>query len=111
MHQNFSLSESAARRIIELREHEKKPGLMIRIAVDGGGCSGFQYRFDFAEAANDDDRLFERDGAVVVIDEVSLDLLAGGELNFVEEMMGRYFEVRNPNAQSSCGCGSSFALA
>jgi iron-sulfur cluster insertion protein len=83
---------------------------MLRISVSGGGCSGFQYGFDFDEAVNEDDRLFERDGARVVIDEVSLELLKGSRIDFVEDLMGAYFKVENPNATSSCGCGSSFAM-
>ncbi len=106
----FSVSANAAKRITELAASEAEPGAMLRLAVDGGGCSGFQYRFDFDKAVNDDDRTFQRDGATVVIDEVSLELLKGSEIDFVEDLMGAYFQVNNPNASSSCGCGSSFSI-
>lgn len=106
---DFSISESAAKRISSLAAQEGgRP--MLRISVSGGGCSGFQYGFDFDETVNEDDRLFERNGARVVIDEVSLELLKGSEIDFVEDLMGAYFKVENPNASSSCGCGSSFAI-
>jgi iron-sulfur cluster insertion protein len=83
---------------------------MLRITVSGGGCSGFQYGFSLDDQKNDDDRLFERDGVTVVIDEVSLDLLKGSEVDFVEDLIGSYFAIKNPNATSTCGCGSSFSV-
>ena len=83
---------------------------MLRLAVSGGGCSGFQYGFSFDDAVNPEDRTFERDGATLVIDETSLELLAGAEIDFVEDLIGASFQIRNPNAASSCGCGSSFAI-
>ena len=83
---------------------------MLRVAVSGGGCSGFQYGFSFDDTVRDDDLTFERDGVKVVVDEVSLDLLAGAEIDYVEELIGASFQIRNPNATSSCGCGSSFAI-
>ena len=83
---------------------------MLRLAVTGGGCSGFQYNFSMDDALQDDDRVFERDGSRLVVDETSLELLAGAEIDFVEDLMGSYFQVKNPNASSSCGCGSSFAV-
>jgi iron-sulfur cluster insertion protein len=83
---------------------------MLRITVSGGGCSGFQYGFSLDDQKNDDDRLFERDGVTVVIDEVSLDLLKGSEVDFVEDLIGSYFAIKNPNASSTCGCGSSFSV-
>ncbi len=108
-HDDFRISESAAKRIAGLAAQEGgRP--MLRISVSGGGCSGFQYGFDFDETVNEDDRVFERGDARVVIDEVSLELLKGSEINFVEDLMGAYFKVENPNAASSCGCGSSFAI-
>jgi iron-sulfur cluster insertion protein len=82
----------------------------LRIAVSGGGCSGFQYGFTFDDRTNADDRVFERDGVRVVVDDTSLDLLNGAEIDFVEDMMGAAFQVRNPNAASSCGCGNSFSI-
>ena len=83
---------------------------MLRVAVDGGGCSGFQYRFDLVEAAEADDLRIERDGAAALVDEVSLPLLKGSEIDFVDELAGAEFRVRNPNAKSSCGCGVSFSI-
>ena len=83
---------------------------MLRVAVDGGGCSGFQYRFDLIEAAEDDDLIVERDGAAAVVDSVSLDLIRGSEIDFADELAGAEFRVRNPNAKSSCGCGVSFSI-
>jgi iron-sulfur cluster insertion protein len=105
-----SLSESAAKRIASLISQEGDDGLMLRVSVSGGGCSGFQYGFSFDNAVQVDDRVFERDGVKVVIDETSLDLLAGAEIDFVEDLVGASFQVRNPNAKSSCGCGSSFSI-
>jgi iron-sulfur cluster insertion protein len=106
----LGISASAARRVAELREAQGDDRLMLRISVSGGGCSGFQYGFGFDSAVNDDDLTFERDGVTVVVDEVSLDLLNGAEVDFVEELIGASFQIRNPNASSSCGCGSSFAV-
>ena len=108
--EDFSVSISAAKRITELAAVEDQAGSMLRLSVNGGGCSGFQYSFDFDTAINDDDRTFHRDGATVVIDEVSLELLKGSQIDFVEDLMGAYFQVNNPNASSSCGCGSSFSV-
>ena len=104
------LSSSAARRLRELITKEGNPALMLRLSVSGGGCSGFQYGFSFDQKASEEDRVFERDGVKLVIDEVSLSLLGGAEIDYVEELVGSSFQVRNPNAKSSCGCGSSFAV-
>jgi iron-sulfur cluster insertion protein len=106
-----SLSASAAKRVAELKVQENMPNSFLRLAVSGGGCSGFQYGFSFDEAKNADDLIFERDGVALVIDEVSLELVKGAEIDFVEDMMGAAFQVRNPNAVSSCGCGNSFSIA
>ena len=108
--QTLSLSGNAAKRIAWLMEQESDPELMLRIAVSGGGCSGFQYGFSFDDSVNADDRTFQRDGATVVVDEVSLELLAGAEIDFVEDLMGAYFKIDNPNATASCGCGTSFSI-
>ncbi|HLZ83258.1 MAG TPA: iron-sulfur cluster insertion protein ErpA [Caulobacteraceae bacterium] len=104
-----TLSSAAARRLNAIAAREGRP-LMLRVAVDGGGCSGFQYRFDLVEAAEDDDLKVERDGAAAVIDLVSLDLLRGAEIDFADELAAAEFRVRNPNAKSSCGCGVSFSI-
>ena len=105
----FNVSPSAAKRIAFLASREAKP-VMMRVAVLGGGCSGFQYNFSFEEQKNDDDLLIERDGAAVVVDSTSLEFLKGSELDYVEEMVGSAFQVKNPNATSSCGCGNSFSV-
>ena len=105
----FSVTESAAKRIAFLASREAKP-VMMRVAVQGGGCSGFQYNFSFDEAPNADDLLIERNGARVVVDATSMELLKGSELDYVEEMVGSSFQVKNPNASSSCGCGNSFSV-
>ena len=104
------VSESAARRIAALKQQEEAHGAFLRIAVSGGGCSGFQYGLSFDEQQNADDSVFERDGITVVVDDVSLDLLNGAELDFVEDLMGASFQIKNPNAASSCGCGNSFSI-
>jgi len=104
------LSESAARRVAELKRQENRPDAFLRLAVSGGGCSGFQYGFSFDEARQADDLLFERDGVGLVIDSVSLGLVKGAEIDFVEDLMGASFQVKNPNAASSCGCGNSFSI-
>ena len=107
----ITVTESAAKRIAFLREQEEVGGANLRIAVSGGGCSGFQYGLSFDDQTNPDDRVFERDGVGVVVDDVSLDLLNGAEVDFVEDLMGASFQIRNPNAASSCGCGNSFSVA
>lgn len=105
----FSVTPSAAKRIAFLASKEAKP-VMMRVAVLGGGCSGFQYNFSFEDARSDDDLVIERDGAAVLVDSTSLELLKGSELDYVEEMVGSSFQVKNPNATSSCGCGNSFSV-
>jgi iron-sulfur cluster assembly accessory protein len=103
------LSERAAKRIAEILKDEPSAS-MLRVAVTGGGCSGFQYDFCFDDARAEDDLLIARDGALVLIDSVSLDFLKGAEIDFVEEMIGAAFRINNPNATSSCGCGTSFSV-
>jgi iron-sulfur cluster insertion protein len=105
------LTENAVRRIAVLRKAEQVETALLRVAVSGGGCSGFQYGFTFDDRRNEDDVVFERDGVGVVVDEVSLGLLNGAEIDFVEDLMGAAFQIRNPNAASSCGCGNSFSIA
>ena len=83
---------------------------MLRVSVEGGGCSGFQYKFGVEQARADDDIVITREGAVVLIDPVSLDFLAGAEIDFTDDLIGQAFKVNNPNATASCGCGTSFAL-
>lgn len=103
------LAESAAKRLAQLAELEGKP-VMLRVAVDGGGCSGFQYRLELVDAPEADDLVIRRDGQAAVIDPVSIPFLKGSEIAFVDELAGAQFVVRNPNASSSCGCGVSFAI-
>ncbi len=106
---DITLSPAAARRLRAIAEREGRP-LMLRVAVEGGGCSGFQYRFDLVEGAEPDDLKIERDGAAALVDVVSLALLKGSEIDFVDELAAAEFRVRNPNAKSSCGCGVSFSI-
>jgi len=108
--ETFQITESAAKRVAELRNAEGNEALMLRIAVDGGGCNGFQYRFDFDENKNDDDIVFERDGVQVIVDEISLEFLENAQVDYKQELIGSYFAVENPNATSSCGCGTSFSV-
>jgi iron-sulfur cluster insertion protein len=104
------LTVNAAKRIAELKAQENVPTAYLRLAVSGGGCSGFQYGFSFDDQRQEDDALFEREGVGLVIDTTSLELVDGAEIDFVEDLMGASFQVRNPNASSSCGCGKSFAI-
>ena len=105
------VTESAAKRIAFLKQQEEAHEASLRISVSGGGCSGFQYGMTFDDQHNADDFTFERDGVTVVVDDTSLDLLNGAEIDFVEDLMGAAFQIRNPNAASSCGCGNSFSIA
>jgi iron-sulfur cluster insertion protein len=109
MTQTVTLSETAAQRIHAISAREGRP-MMLRVAVEGGGCSGFQYQFDLVDAVSDDDLKVERDGAAAVVDIVSLALLGGSEIDFIDNLTGAEFRVRNPNAKSSCGCGVSFSI-
>lgn len=106
---NVVLTQNAARRInlIAAREASAK---LFRVSVEGGGCSGFQYKFDLVGEPESGDLVIEREGARMLIDPVSLDYLKGSEIDFVDDLMGATFRVRNPNAQSACGCGTSFSL-
>ena len=104
-----SLSASAAKQINAIMAKMGKQDF-LRVAVEGGGCSGFSYKFDFAEAANDDDLVITRDGATVVIDEMSLEFLAGSEIDYANELIGSAFKIVNPNATANCGCGTSFSI-
>ena len=105
----LTLSETAARRLEILGRAEGRP-VMLRVAVDGGGCSGFQYRFELVETAEADDIRIEADGQTALVDPVSLPFLKGSEIAFVDDLAGAQFVVRNPNAASSCGCGVSFSI-
>jgi iron-sulfur cluster assembly accessory protein len=104
-----TLSERAARRILKILSKEPT-GTALRVSVSGGGCSGFQYGFDLSQAREADDIVVERDGAVVVIDPVSLPYMGGSEIDFVDDLIGQSFQIHNPNATASCGCGTSFSI-
>ena len=106
---DVTVSERAARRIGDILKAES-PGTMLRVSVEGGGCSGFQYKFDMERERAADDLVIAREGAVVMIDPVSVRYMAGSEIDFVEDLIGAAFKVKNPNATASCGCGTSFAL-
>jgi iron-sulfur cluster assembly accessory protein len=104
----FSISASAARRLARVLAGDA--GAALRVSVKGGGCSGFQYAFDIEKNRAEDDLLVTRDGASVVIDPVSLEMMRGSQLDFVDDLMGQAFKVKNPNAVASCGCGVSFSV-
>ena len=106
----ITLTDSLVNKVKQLREAEGDPGLMLRVSVHGGGCQGFEYGFEFDSKTEDGDQIFEKDGIKVVIDEASLGLLDGAEIDFVTEMIGASFKINNPNAKSSCGCGTSFSV-
>jgi iron-sulfur cluster insertion protein len=106
---SITLSERAARRIAEILKAEAAPAL-FRVSVEGGGCSGFQYRFDLVTETTQDDLLVERDGARVVVDPISLGFLRGAELDFVDDLIGAQFKLNNPNVTAACGCGTSFSV-
>jgi iron-sulfur cluster assembly accessory protein len=103
-----SISAAAARRLSKVLA--AAPGAALRISVKGGGCSGFQYAFDIDPSRAEDDLVVSRDGVSVVVDSVSLEMLRGAELDFVDDLMGQAFKVKNPNAVASCGCGVSFTI-
>jgi iron-sulfur cluster assembly accessory protein len=107
--ENVTVSERAARRIGEILKQEPQ-GTMLRVSVEGGGCSGFQYKFDMERTQAEDDVLIRRDNAAVLIDAVSLNYLAGSEIDFVDDLIGASFRINNPQAKASCGCGTSFSL-
>jgi iron-sulfur cluster assembly accessory protein len=105
---DITMTERAARRIGEILKSE--PGAMLRLSVLGGGCSGFQYKFDVERERADDDVTIARDGVTMLVDSVSLQYLAGSEVDFVDDLIGASFKVNNPKAKASCGCGTSFSL-
>jgi iron-sulfur cluster assembly accessory protein len=105
----ISLTERAARRINEIMGAEPS-GSMLRISVNGGGCSGFQYAFDIEQASQPDDIIVQRDGATVLVDQVSLPFLEGSTIDFVDDLIGQSFKIQNPHATASCGCGTSFSV-
>jgi len=106
---SVTLSDRAARRIAKILEKEPE-GSMLRVAVNGGGCSGFQYDFAITSERNGDDIVIEKNGVQVLVDEVSLQYMSGSEIDYAEELIGAAFKIRNPNATASCGCGTSFSV-
>ncbi|MBL28809.1 MAG: iron-sulfur cluster insertion protein ErpA [Rhodospirillaceae bacterium] len=106
----LSMTDGAASRINRIVEEEGLPGLALRVSVSGGGCSGFQYGFTLDDARNADDLSLEHDGATIVVDEMSLSLLQGSQIDWQESLEGATFVVKNPNATASCGCGTSFSI-
>ena len=106
----LQIGDGAVTRIKQLIESEGKPDLKLRVSVTGGGCSGFQYNFSLDDTVNADDVLFEKDGIAVVMDETSIPFVGGAVLNFKSDLMGAYFTMDNPNATSTCGCGTSFSV-
>lgn len=107
---SITLTDNFVKRLKELRTQEKSPALMLRIQVDGGGCQGFEYSFKPDTQKNNDDILFEKDGVAVVVDEISLPYLDKAEVDYVDDLIGAHFKINNPNATSSCGCGTSFSV-
>ncbi len=106
---DISLSAAAAARVAAIADKQGKPAI-LRLSVEGGGCSGFQYKFGLADAPDHDDLIAETDGTRLVVDPVSIDLVRGAEVDFVESLGGAAFRVTNPQAASGCGCGTSFAI-
>lgn len=109
MAETLTLTPAAAKRIALIAQKQTKPAI-LRLSVEGGGCSGFQYKFDLADAPENDDVVSETDGVRLVVDPVSLDLVEGSVVDFVESLGGAAFRVDNPNAAAGCGCGSSFGI-
>jgi iron-sulfur cluster assembly accessory protein len=109
MAESVTISDSAARRIGEILKSEPT-GAMLRVSVEGGGCSGFQYKFGIARDRADDDLVLSRDGAVVLIDPVSVNYMTGSQIDFVDDLIGASFKINNPQATASCGCGTSFSI-
>ena len=105
----ISLSDRAANRINKIVEDEPK-GTMLRVSVEGGGCSGFSYKFDLVQTKNDDDLVIENLGATVLVDELSLNFMGGSEIDYVDALIGASFQINNPNATANCGCGTSFSI-
>ena len=102
-------TENAAKKVAELIEEENNPNLKLRVSISGGGCSGFQYGFTFEEIVNEDDTQIERDSVTLLVDPMSLQYLMGAEIDYQDSLQGSQFVIRNPNATTTCGCGSSFS--
>jgi len=107
---SITLTDGLVKQIKKLRTQDGNPRLNLRIIVDSGGCQGFEYKFELTETVNGDDEVFEKDGIGVIIDDISLPYMRGAVVNYTDELIGAHFEVQNPNAKSSCGCGTSFSV-
>jgi len=107
---DLAMTKAAADRVRILAESEGNPALMLRLSVSGGGCSGFSYAFSLDADSTTDDRVFDYHGSKLVVDETSLDLLKGSQIDYVDDLMAASFRISNPNATSTCGCGTSFAM-
>jgi len=110
MENGLTITESAAKQVAQIIANEGRDGLRLRIAVYAGGCSGFSYSFDLDDETHDDDKVYQGHGIEVVVDETSLELIDGSEVDFVDDLIGASFRLNNPNAQSACGCGTSFSV-
>jgi len=106
---DISVSDAAAKRIVKILQKQTDKSA-LRISVEGGGCSGFSYKFDLVDVTNDDDLIIEKDGAKVLIDSISVPYIDGSVIDFIDDLMGQSFQINNPNVTSSCGCGVSFAI-
>ena len=106
---SVEISDAAAKRILSVLAKEPDK-TALRVSVEGGGCSGFSYKIDLADSRNDDDKVFEKNGATVLIDELSLVYMGGSVIDFVDDLIGQSFQIKNPNAVASCGCGTSFSI-
>lgn len=107
--ESVTLTERAAQRIGKILAQEPA-GTVLRVSVEGGGCSGFQYKYDLVREKEDDDLVLKRDDATVLIDPISLQYIAGSEIDFVDDLIGQSFQIKNPNATAGCGCGTSFSI-
>lgn len=107
---SITMTNSFVKRMKQLQTQKNQPDLMLRIRVDGGGCQGFEYHFSEETVQKDDDTLFENEGVKIVTDDISLPFLQKAEMDYVEDLIGAHFKINNPNASSSCGCGTSFSV-
>ncbi len=106
----ITLTDGLVKRIKALQTQENNPALKLRVMVDGGGCQGFEYKFSLTDTQNPDDEVFEKDGVTVLIDDISLPYMRDAQIDFTDALIGAHFQVNNPNAKSSCGCGTSFSV-
>lgn len=107
---NIILTDALVKQINVLREKDANPRLNLRIIVDSGGCQGFEYKFELTETVNEDDVTFEKDGVTIIVDDISLPYMKDSTVDYVNDLIGAYFKIDNPNAKSACGCGTSFSV-